>query len=172
MVKIVKESKLPSWDEILSKAPKEIVDLIEKSKTTQQSPKWHPENEVYNHIKIVYNRAQKSGDINLLLSSLFHDLGKMLTTKLNKKGKWSAYGHEAISSKLVEKYKEWIDSMGADWFQVFNIVKEHMRIKIFNEMRLIKQEQLRQNQWFDKINQFASFDDMSNLTDEEKNINI
>jgi|AntAceMinimDraft_18_1070375.scaffolds.fasta_scaffold03032_5 hypothetical protein len=166
---------IPSFEKMYNFLPKEIQDYIDKCANTPQSSDWHPEapnekvpHNVKAHIRIVYNRAKKTEDINQVISALFHDLGKADVTKLSRKGKWSAYGHEYISSKLVEKYKNWIGSMGADWFQVYNIVKEHMRIKRFDEMRLIKQEQLRQNPYFDKINQFTKFDNMSNLTKEEE----
>lgn len=164
-------NKIPTFEEMYNILPEEIKSYLNKCANTPQSPDWHPEGNVLNHVKIVYKRAKESEDINQVLTAIFHDLGKVDTTKLSKnKGKWSAYGHEHISAKLVEKYKDWIESTGADWFQIYNIVKEHMRIKRFNEMRPFKQEQLTQNQYFDKINQFTKFDDMSSLTNEEMNI--
>ena len=119
------------------------------------------------HTEIVYNRAKKTGDINLMLASLFHDLGKIFTTRPNKKGGYSAHAHERISAKLVEKYKNWIKELGGDWKEVYEIVFEHMRIKQYDRMRPHKRELLRQNKWFNKIVQFSNLDDMRTLTDDE-----
>jgi len=161
---------IPTFDEIYELLPDEIKSYLDRCADTPQSPDWHPEGCVLTHIKIVYNRARQTGDINQAIAAIFHDLGKADTTSKNKRGTWSAHGHEHFSARLVEKYKKWIGEMGAQWFQVYNIVKEHMRIKQMDKMRPAKQEQLRQNQWFDKLNKFTQFDDMRTLTDDEKNI--
>lgn len=163
-------NEIPTFDEMYELVPEEIRSYLDRCESTPQSSRWHPEGNVLTHIKIVYNRARRSGDINQALAAIFHDLGKADTTAKNKRGEWAAHGHENVSARLVEKYKKWIGSMGASWFQVYNIVKEHMRIKLMDRMRPFKQEQLRSNKWFDKLNQFTSFDDMSDLSDEELNI--
>jgi hypothetical protein len=169
--KIVKESlnELLTWEKILFSAPKEIIDLIEQSKTVPQGNVWHPEGEVYKHIRIVFDRARESGDINLLISALFHDLGKMSTTALNAKGAWAAHGHERVSRKLAKKHAVWIEEMGGDPEEVAEIVGQHMRIQQFPNMRASKKEQMKQNPFFNKIRQFTEFDNMKTLTDEELN---
>ena len=167
---IVKESLiLPTWEEILSTAPKEILDLIEQSKTTPQGTNWHPEGEVYKHIRIVFDRARKSGDINLLICGLFHDLGKISTTAPNKKGGWSAIGHERVSAKLAGKYHDWITEQGGNPEEVRELVFQHMRIKQFDQMKGSKKAIMRADPLFGKLNQFTSCDDMQTLTDEELN---
>jgi len=162
---------IPTFDEMYDLVPQEIREYLDRCKDTPQSPDWHPEGDVYKHIKIVYNRARETGDINQVMSALFHDLGKADTTRpsRNHPGSWSAYGHEAVSSKLVKKHKKWIGSMGARWFWVYNVVKEHMRVKRIDEMRPHKQREIRENNQADRIFQFSDFDDMQNLTDEEMN---
>lgn len=172
MKKIVKEKieLLPTWEEIISIVPKEIYDLIEQSKTTPQSLFWHPENEVYNHIRIVYNRALKFGDLNLLIAALMHDLGKMSTTAPNNKGGYSAIGHEIVSAKLVKKYSDWINSLGADSEEVYHIVNDHMRIKQMDIMKKPKQDEMRSRPHFDKLNHFTGFDNMKNLDPSEMDV--
>jgi len=171
---LVKESLepmnyIPSFEEISKAAPKEIQDYLRRCGNTPQSAHWHPEGDVLKHITIVYNRARKTGDINNAMAALFHDLGKADVTKesFTKPGAWPAHGHEFVSAKLVEKHKDWIQSMGANWEEVYEMVKEHMRVKKIYEMRPPKQEQLRSNKYFSKINNFSQFDDMSTLSDEE-----
>lgn len=171
---IVKESLepmnyIPTFEEISTAAPKEIQDYLRRCGNTPQSAYWHPEGNVLKHITIVYNRARETGDMNNAIAALFHDLGKADVTKqsFTKPGAWPAHGHEFVSAKLVEKHKDWIQSIGANWKEVYEMVKEHMRVKKIHEMRPSKQEELRNNKYFSKINNFSQFDDMTTLSDEE-----
>lgn len=173
-LRIVKENLepmnyIPSFEEISKAAPKEIQDYLSRCEDTPQSAQWHPEGCVLKHITIVYNRARKTGDMNNAMAALFHDLGKADVTKqsFTKPGAWPAHGHEVISARLVEKHKDWIQSMGANWKEVYEMVKEHMRVKKLGEMRPSKQQELRNNKYFSKINNFSQFDDMTTLSDEE-----
>jgi CRISPR/Cas system-associated endonuclease Cas3-HD len=97
-----------------------------------------------------------------MLAALFHDLGKVDATRPHRSqpGKWSAHGHEFSSARLVEKYRDWIESLGANFDIVYFIVKEHMRVKHIHEMRPSKQVTLRQHKYFDLVHQFSDFDDM------------
>lgn len=171
---ILKNIDIPTFDEIYDLAPDEIQNLLDRCKDTPQSPDWHPEGDVYKHTRIVYDRARATGDINIAIAALFHDLGKVETTRpsRNHEGSWSAYGHENVSSRLVKTHKKWIGSMGARWFYVFNIVKEHMRIKRMDEMRKSKQDELRLNIVFDKIQKFTDCDNMKTLTKDEFNSDV
>jgi hypothetical protein len=171
-MKIVKESinrQIPSWNYFFSAAPVEIQNYIEKLKSCQQSPEWHPEGDCYVHTRLVFDRARESGDINLALAAFLHDLGKADTTALNAKGAWSAHGHESVSRKLAKKHAVWIEEMGGDPEEVAEIVGQHMRIQQFPNMRASKKEQMKQNPFFNKIRQFTEFDNMKTLTDEELN---
>lgn len=161
--------EIPTFDELYALAPEELKDYIDRCEEAQQSPEWHPEGNTLIHIKLVYDRARESGDINLALAAFFHDLGKADTTALNKKGTWSAHGHEGVSRKLARKYSDWIEEMGGDPEEVAEVVGQHMRIQQFPNMRTSKQEQMRQNRFFDKFQQFTKFDDMKSLTDDELN---
>lgn len=160
---------IPTFDELYDLAPRELKDYIDRCADTQQSPEWHPEGNVCTHIRLVYDRAKESGDINLALAAFFHDLGKVDTTALNARGTWAAHGHENVSRKLAMKHADWIEEMGGDPEEVAEIVGQHMRIQQYSNMRASKQEQMKQNPYFDKIRQFTEFDNMKTLTDEELN---
>jgi len=157
----------PTFDELYDLAPKEIKDYIDKCEMALQSPEWHPEGNTLIHMKIVYERARKSGDINMMLAAFFHDIGKATTTYKNKRGTWSAHGHEEVSARMVQKYADWIEEVGGDSTEVYEIVKNHMKVKLMGEMRRVKQEMLRANPYFDKIEAFSQFDNMKTLTPDE-----
>jgi len=160
---------LPSFEELVSRAPLEIKELVENCATTLQSPTWHPEGDCRRHIKIVYNRALKTGDLNMVLAALFHDLGKVSTTHPSEKtpGSWSAYGHENESTKILERHRAWVESLGADFTKVHEVVKNHMRIKLIDEMTTPKKNTLLSNPYIEFIKKFSEFDTMSTLTPEE-----
>jgi len=156
------KSVIPTFDEMVSIAPKEIQDLIEQGCSIKQSPKWHPEGDVCEHTKIVFNRARISNNINFLVAALFHDLGKIKVTKPSVKtpGSWSAHGHEYVSTKLVETYKNWIEEQGANFELVYYLVKNHMRIQQFPQMKKIKQNRFKEDKYFKELQYFTTFDDM------------
>ena len=154
--------------------PENIKEVLNRCKTTPQNPRWHPEgphddvpHNVYRHIEIVYERARKFGDIDMCIAALFHDLGKADTTKINKHGNWGSPGHEYVSCRYVRDNKKWIGFIRGKWFKVFNIVEQHMRVKLMDEMKPTKREKLLKNVWIKDILQFSEFDDMSNLSLEE-----
>ena len=79
----------------------------------KQSPKWHSEGCVKNHVILVCNECLDYANSNingnteykkiLMLAALFHDIGKGVTT-FEKDGKWHAYGHEIESEKITRKF--------------------------------------------------------------------
>jgi len=163
------ESRLPNYDVMYELAPSEIKGYIDSCDETPQGTDWHPEGNVGIHNRIVYDRARATGDINMAFAALFHDLGKAKTTAKNKRGGWSAIGHERVSSNLVNRHASWIEEMGGDPEEVHEIVFMHMRIKQYPEMKPGKQEIMRENPFFEKLNQFTEFDNMMTLTQDEIN---
>lgn len=170
-MKIVRESlnTLPTWEELVSSAPEEIRSYIEKMKETPQGTDWHPEGNCFVHSRLVFDRAREYGDINLALAAFFHDLGKVDTTSPNKKGGWSAHGHERVSARLADRSANWIEEMGGNPEEVHELVFQHMRIKQFDQMKGSKKAIMRANPLFGKFNQFSKFDDMKTLTNDELN---
>ena len=140
---------------------------LEALKRTPQSPKWHPEGDCLTHTTIVFNRTIKFDNKLLLMSALFHDLGKAVTTVRNKAGNWAAHGHEKESAKVVMECKDWIEEQGVPVEDVFWIVENHMRMKNFDEMSTKKQNKLSTHPLFDKLRLFTISDDMSTATFEE-----
>ena len=154
-----KTIKPNTFQDFYDSAPAEIKDYINRCADTPQSALWHPEGNAKIHINIVFNRAKRTGDINLMLSAFFHDLGKADATKYIN-GKWSAHGHEFASLRLVEKYKAWIEKLGADYDIVHYVVKNHMRAKQIHQMRRAKREAFMSDEYYPLVAEFSKFDDM------------
>jgi hypothetical protein len=86
---------------------------------------------------------------------------------LNKRGTWSAYGHEFVSARLVAKYKDWIFRQGGNADLIYDIVIGHMKVKLMGEMKQSKQEEFKKKPNYEKIKEFSEFDNMRTLTPEE-----
>ena len=158
-----------TFEDFYDFAPKELQEYVDRCFKTNQSKLWHPEGNAGKHIRIVFNRAKNTGDINYMLAAFFHDLGKADVTRAHptKQDAWPAHGHEIISAKLVEKYADWINRLGGDVELVLYIVKEHMRAKQLDNMKPAKREAFKSHPLYAFMPAFNDFDDMRTLTSNE-----
>jgi len=151
--------KPKKFRDIYDALPIDLKKRVMNLKNYDQRRDAHPEGNVLKHTIAVTNRALKTGDIDFALSALFHDIGKDSTAKLHpKKGFWTHYGHEKVSAVLVKKYATWIKSMGGDVDTIHYIVKQHMRMKVFDKMKWTKQDKMSKEKHFGKLQKFTKFD--------------
>ena len=156
---IAVRKKPKKFKDIYNALPSDLKKRVYNLKNYDQRRDAHPEGNVLKHTIAVTNRALKTGDIDFALSALFHDIGKDSTAKLHpKKGFWTHYGHEHVSAKLVKKYRKWIISMGGNPLDIYWIVKQHMRMKVFDKMKWTKQDKMKKFRAFDKLKKFTTFD--------------
>ncbi len=156
---IAVRKKPKKFRDIYDAIPADLKKRVYNLKNYDQRRDAHPEGNVLKHTIAVTNRALKTGDIDFALSALFHDIGKDSTAKLHpKKGFWTHYGHEKVSAQLVLKHKKWIQSLGGDVDTIHYIVKNHMRMKVFDKMRWHKQDKMRKDKGFSKLQKFTTFD--------------
>ena len=156
---IAVRKKPKKFRDIYDALPSDLKKRVYNLKNFDQRRDAHPEGNVLKHTIAVTNRALKTGDIDFALSALFHDIGKDSTAKLHpKKGFWTHYGHEKVSAELVKKHATWIKSMGGDVDTIYYIVKQHMRMKVFDKMKWTKQDKMRKDKAFGKLQKFTKFD--------------
>ncbi len=160
-------TNIPRFIEMYNMVPHEIKVLLDRCADTPQGTDYHPEGDVLRHTRIVYERTRKYGDMNIALAAIFHDLGKVTTTEPNGRGGWSAHGHDKISTDLVVKHKKWIGSIGGRFMRVKEIVENHMRIKVLDEMRAAKRRALMVHRCYPALLVFTECDDMTTLREEE-----
>ena len=153
----IKEAAMPkTFRDIWEKMPKDLKKTVYALKDQGQRKDTHPEGNVLKHTIIVTRRALATGDIDLALAAIFHDIGKSTTAGVHpKKGHVTHYGHEKDSAELVKKYSRWITSMGGDPEDVLFIVKQHMKMKVFKDMSIKKREKLQKNRAFGKLKHFS-----------------
>lgn len=82
--------------------------LLLRLKSTEQSPKYHPEGSVWNHTMLVVDEAAKVRDRSedkraFMWAALLHDIGKAETTR-NRKGKITAYDHDTVGAERAEEF--------------------------------------------------------------------
>ncbi len=94
-----------------------------------------------NHIKRVVESAREYASnrndfMIMLLSALFHDIGKAKTGKYNKKkDKFVFYGHDDISKEVSQKILKYFKFPNKIIKKVGRIIEEHMKIKFIDDMK-------------------------------------
>jgi len=155
------KSVLPTWRELYPMLPVLIQRIFLKLSQIKEDPQWHPEDNALEHIKSVYEKALETDDPDQVMAALFHDLGKAFTAKLKPGTQYSSsHGHENASMYLADlaAMRDFMESFGADPDVVIWIVKNHMRMHKFEEMRHKKQKALKENPAFKKLKIFAKLD--------------
>ena len=103
-----------------------------------------------------WSEGMNSYGIGIVNSALFHDIGKDETAGIHPKhGYITHWGHEHVSAKLVKKYGKWIKSMGGNVLDIYWMVKQHMRMKVFDKMKWTKQENMKKFRAFGKLKKFS-----------------
>lgn len=163
--------QLQTYEDFYNAAPEKLKKCVDNCKGIPQTLEWHSEGTVDIHNKIVFNRAKRTGDINLMLAAFFHDLGKATTTVKHPTipNKYSTKLHDKESAKIVKENKQWIEDIGGNYDIVFYLVEQHMRAKITDEMRPYKREKFKSHIYYSYMEKFSEFDNMK--TDYSNDIN-
>jgi putative nucleotidyltransferase with HDIG domain len=107
--------------------------MLSRLKEVPQSPKHHPEGNVWNHTMLVVNEAaqkkKKSADpAAFMWAALLHDIGKAETTK-DDSGRITAYNHDRIGAMRAGEFlTEFLDGEKALIDRVTALVRWHMQI--------------------------------------------
>lgn len=153
--------QIKNFKDLVRLAPKELQQVFWQQWKAPQNPIYHPEGNTLKHIAVVVTRAiqQYPNDIDMILAAFFHDLGKFFTLDY-KNNIPTAHGHEKISIKFVDKFGEWIKSLGGDVEKIKYIVENHMKIKpnVWDVMKQTKKNKITQHPEYEKLNKFGGID--------------
>lgn len=106
--------------------------ILSRLKEIPQSPKHHPEGNVWNHTMLVVDEAarQKSRSKDpaaFMWAALLHDVGKADTT-ISSKGRITAYNHERAGAAQAEIFlKDFLDDP-ALIRRIVSLIRWHMQI--------------------------------------------
>ncbi|MBN7774192.1 HDIG domain-containing metalloprotein [Clostridium aminobutyricum] len=148
---------------------------------SKQSPKHHPEGNVWNHTMLVVdeaaNRKYQSKDAEVFMwAALLHDIGKPPTTKV-RKGRITSYNHDTFGAKLADEFlssldapKDFIDSTCA-------LVRFHMHVLyVINNLPFGNVQKLKQCTDVHELALLGLCDRLgrtgSSISEEEKNIQL
>ncbi len=106
--------------------------LLWKLKDTEQSPKYHPEGNVWNHTMLVLDEAaavreQTKEKKEFMWAALLHDIGKPTTTRM-RKGKTTSYDHDKEGEKLSTDFLSYFIDDEDFISKVSALVRYHMHI--------------------------------------------
>ncbi|MCT4594134.1 MAG: HD domain-containing protein [Anaeromicrobium sp.] len=131
------EDELPSiyFNRIFKEEPtlsKYPFTMLSDLKKIEQSPKHHPEGNVWNHTMLVVDNGalRKDNSTNpkaFMWAALLHDIGKVPATKI-RRGRITAYDHDKFGEKMS---KDFLKELGADEHiinMVSKMVRWHMQI--------------------------------------------
>jgi hypothetical protein len=132
------------FEDLVSGAPRSIRRKLEQLKFLRERPDYHPEPSAFHHIRIVTERLIPTGDPNLIISGILHDICKFDCVRENpRNGFPTSPGHDEEAAKLIESdslIQDWILDNGAAIDTVAEICRAHMRFHILGEMRQSKRE--------------------------------
>ena len=130
--------------ELIDEAPHIIKTKLETLKSMRERPDFHPEPSVFHHIEIVTARLIPSGNPDLILAAILHDICKLDTAKVNEKTGWpTSPGHDRAAYELIlntESIHSWIVQNGGNVSRVMNICLAHMKFHQLKDMRETKRE--------------------------------
>lgn len=137
----------------------EIFPYASALKNVPQNAVWHPEKDVWIHtLKVIKNL--QTDDFVLNLAGLFHDFGKLTTTK-NEDGKITSKGHEADSVMLALPILKMLKVSNKEAEDILWLVENHMKIKHFLEMKKSKRIALAKDERTVKLAELSVADSMT-----------
>jgi len=163
-----------TFQEIVDTLPLQLKIKLYNLKNLTERNDYHPEENTFEHIRIVTERCMSTHDNDLIMAGIFHDLGKMdaafhirdnhygtdyFIENLNT-GKIKTYGHERIAVNIVDSYKSFIEDFGANYEVVRYLVGEHMRVKQLSKMKKTNANRLKDHKYFPKLAIFTDADSM------------
>ncbi len=117
---------------------REILPEIEDLKGCEQPPQFHPEGDVFVHTRIMLKLLPATVSLPLVLSVLFHDIGKPATSSVDPDGRIRFSGHDKLGAEMTEQIMTRLRFSRADIDATVEAVANHMVFKDVQQMRIAK----------------------------------
>jgi len=102
----------------------------------EQSPDFHPEGSVFNHICLMLKKLPADADESLPWTVLLHDIAKPVTAeRYAATGKIHFYGHEKVGADMAEKILQRLRFPNQQTEEIVACVRNHMQFKDVKQMR-------------------------------------
>jgi poly(A) polymerase len=102
----------------------------------EQSPDFHPEGSVFNHICLMLEKMPAGASELLPWAVLLHDIAKPVTAEQDAAtGKIHFYGHEKVGADMAEKILQRLKFPNRQTEEIVACVRNHMQFKDVKQMR-------------------------------------
>jgi poly(A) polymerase len=127
------------WDLLdASGLMKQILPELEALKGCKQPPQFHPEGDVFQHTRLMLQLLPDEVSLPLVLSVLFHDIGKPPTSSVDEKGRIRFNGHDRIGAEMTEGLMQRLRFSRAEIDATVEAVRQHMVFKDVTNMRIAR----------------------------------
>ena len=113
-----------------------ILPEMETLKGCDQPPDFHPEGDVFVHTRLMLSLLPENVSLPLVLSVLFHDLGKPPTRIVDETGRIRFNGHEGVSAEMSLRIMQRLRFPNEVIDAVIPAVRLHMSFKDVPNMRV------------------------------------
>jgi poly(A) polymerase len=113
---------------------KEILPDIAAMHGVEQPPQFHPEGDVYEHVRLMLTKIEQP-NLDLALGVLFHDVGKKPTSKTDENGRIRFNEHESVGANMTEQIMADLRYDNKSIETVKELVQHHMQFKDVPHMR-------------------------------------
>ena len=127
----------------------EILPEVEALKGCEQPPQFHPEGDVFKHTRIMLGLLPSVVSVPLVLSVLFHDIGKPATYAVDPTGRIRFSGHDKLGAEMTAQIMERLRFSRAEIDATVEAVANHMVFKDVKEMRVAKLKRFMARPTFD-----------------------
>jgi tRNA nucleotidyltransferase/poly(A) polymerase len=115
-----------------------IFPEIEAMKGCKQPPQFHPEGDVFQHTRLMLKLLPEKISLPLVLSVLFHDIGKPPTASVDEAGRIRFNGHDRLGAEMTEAIMQRLRFSRAEIDATVEAVRQHMVFKDVPRMRIAK----------------------------------
>jgi poly(A) polymerase len=114
----------------------QVLPEIAATVTCEQSPDFHPEGTVFNHLRLMLRHLPAGCEPSLPWAVLLHDVAKPVTASTDPEtGSRHFYGHEKIGAEMAAKILERLRFPRRQSDEIIKAVRYHMQFKDALEMR-------------------------------------
>lgn len=126
-------------------------------KGVKQDPDWHPEGDVYTHTLLALDQLPEKAGIELVWSTLLHDVGKISTT-FEKNGRIVSYNHQKKGGIIVENLGRKLAWSKSRISKIRWLVEKHMDLLNAPLMRPGKLRCFLEHRWIEDLLELVAVD--------------
>ena len=114
----------------------QVLPEIAATISCEQSPDYHPEGSVYNHIRLMLSQIPPEAPTSLPWAVLLHEVAKPVTASRDEKtGSIHFYGHEKVGAEMAEALLQRLKFPRRQIDEIVQAVLFHMQFKDVQQMR-------------------------------------